>query len=155
MSLVCPRNFKVNFSGPVEDLMAIRGLLDTFADASTREDQELWASCWADDSSWILTQGEYRGKQEIVQAWVTFNESYRTTKGVVRRITLNHPAAINVAGENASGRIYFSVATYSSGADEPFHFFGIYNDEYSKILGKWLFKSRTYQSIFDSTSTHA
>ena len=36
------------FSGPVEDRLAIRELLETYADAVTRQDAEAWGSTWAE-----------------------------------------------------------------------------------------------------------
>ena len=63
------------FSGPIEDRLAIRELLDIYADAVNQRDTELWASTWADDSSWKLPvipgMENVSGKDNIVNAWQT------------------------------------------------------------------------------------
>ena len=37
------------FSGPLEDRIAIRELLETYANAACRVDAEAWGSTWAED----------------------------------------------------------------------------------------------------------
>jgi uncharacterized protein (TIGR02246 family) len=137
----------MNFSGPCDDRLAIRDLLDSFADAQTREDQELWASCWAEDAVWVTTQGEHRGKDKILAAWLAWNEAYHRARGILCRITLNQSASIVVEGNRAAGRSYFSVATFSQETDGPHLFYGMYRDEYVKVDGRWLFHKRIYESI--------
>lgn len=137
----------MNFSGPCEDRLAIRDLLDTFADAHTREDRELWASCWADDAVWVTTQGEHRGKEQILAAWLSWNDAYHRARSILFRVTFNQAASIQIDGDSATGRSYFSVATFSQETDGPVHFYGMYRDRYAKSDGRWLFKSRAYDSI--------
>jgi hypothetical protein len=142
----------MNFSGPCEDRLAIRDLLDTFADAQTREDRDLWESCWADDGIWVTTQGEHRGKDNILAAWLTWNDAYHRARGILCRVTVNQPAAIVVTGDRALGRSYFSVATFSQETDGPHLFYGMYRDEFVKHDGRWLFKVRIYDSIASVSS---
>lgn len=137
----------MNFCGSSEDRLAIRDLLDTFADAHTREDRELWASCWADDATWVTTQGEHRGKEQILAAWLSWNNAYHRARSILFRVTFNQAASIQVNGDTAIGRSYFSVATFSQEIDGPLHFYGMYRDEYVKIDKRWLFKVRIYDSI--------
>jgi uncharacterized protein (TIGR02246 family) len=136
----------MNFNGPCEDRLAIRDLLDTFADAQTREDEELWASCWADDAVWVTTQGEHRGKDKILAAWLSWNDAYHRARGICR-VTLNQAAFIHVDGLKATGRSYFSVATFSEDTDGPHLFYGMYRDEFVKQEGRWMFQVRIYESI--------
>jgi uncharacterized protein (TIGR02246 family) len=136
----------MNFRGPCEDRLAIRDLLDTFADAQTREDQDLWASCWAEDAVWVTTQGEHRGKEKILAAWLSWNDAYHRARGICR-VTLNQAAEIQIDGDKAIGRSYFSVATFSEDTDGPHVFYGMYRDEYENHGGRWLFKIRIYESI--------
>lgn len=44
----------VAFTGPIEDRLAIRELMDGYASAVTQRDEEAWASLWAEDSRWLL-----------------------------------------------------------------------------------------------------
>ena len=43
------------FSGSVEDRLAIRDLLDIYADGVNQRSVEIWGSTWAEDSEWNLT----------------------------------------------------------------------------------------------------
>lgn len=36
-------------SGPTEDRLAIREVIENYADAVTRRDGDAWAACWAED----------------------------------------------------------------------------------------------------------
>lgn len=42
------------FSGPLEDRVAIRELIDAYADATMLRDEEAWAALWAEDACWQL-----------------------------------------------------------------------------------------------------
>ena len=61
------------FSGPIEDRLAIRELMDIYADAVNQRDTALWASTWAEDSAWKLPvipgMENLRGKDTIVSSW--------------------------------------------------------------------------------------
>ena len=61
------------FSGPIEDRLAIRELMDIYSDAVNQRDTALWASTWAEDSSWKLPvipgMENVVGKENIVNAW--------------------------------------------------------------------------------------
>jgi hypothetical protein len=45
------------FSGPAEDRLAIRDLIDAYADAVTRNDGHARASTWAEDGEWLIPDG--------------------------------------------------------------------------------------------------
>jgi uncharacterized protein (TIGR02246 family) len=137
----------MNFSGPLEDRIAIRELLETFADALTREDAELLSTCWVEDSVWVTPQGRHEGKADIVKKWADYTEAYRRGTGVVYRATFYQPATILVEGDSATGITYFSVITFTDQGSAPNVFAGSYFEIYSKVQGQWLFRSREYHSI--------
>ena len=57
-------------SGPVEDRLAIRELVESYNDAVMRFDGEAWASNWRDDASWTLPgAGEIRGRDTFFPVW--------------------------------------------------------------------------------------
>jgi hypothetical protein len=143
----------MNFTGPSDDRLAIHELIYSFSDASTREDHELWASCWADDALWITDKGEHRGKQEIINHWKSLNEAIHNAEGILYRVNMGYPAAINVDGGVATGRTYFFVLTYLADSNTPRFFVGLYQDEFCRIDGNWLFKSRVFQSVASSQVT--
>lgn len=137
----------MNFSGGLEDRIAIRELLETFADALNREDSALLSTCWTDDSVWVTPQGRHEGKNEIVTNWANYTEGYRRGTGVIYRATFYQPATIRVDGETASGITYFSVITFTDQGSAPHVFAGSYVEAYVKTQGKWLFRSREYTPI--------
>ena len=61
------------FSGPTEDRLAIRELMDIYADAVNQRDTALWASTWAEDSAWKLPvipgMENLSGKDTILGSW--------------------------------------------------------------------------------------
>ena len=58
------------FTGPLEDRIAIREVMETYAYAVMTIDAELWASTWAEDAYWALPEypdlGGFEGKKAIV-----------------------------------------------------------------------------------------
>ena len=58
------------FTGPLEDRIAIRELMDTHAHGVMAKDAELWGSMWADDAFWALPEypdlAGFHGKEAIV-----------------------------------------------------------------------------------------
>ncbi len=44
----------MSFEGSSEDRLALRDLLDTYADAVSRADGEAWAATWTEDAEWHL-----------------------------------------------------------------------------------------------------
>lgn len=143
----------MNFTGPVEDRLAIEELIYTFSDASSREENDLWASCWADDAVWITNRGEHRGKQEILNTWLSLNEGIHDAEGILYRLNMGYPGAIHVEGASAKGRTYFFVLTYMGDSNNPHFYAGLYEDEFCKTDGKWRFKSRVYHTISSSQAT--
>ena len=58
------------FTGPLEDRIAIRELLETYADAVCHVDAEGWGATWAEDGTWEMPDypqfGRVSGRQNIV-----------------------------------------------------------------------------------------
>ena len=63
------------FTGPAEDRLALRELLETYADAVTRCDAQAWGDTWAEDAQWSLPDypeiGTTQGRAAIVAMWVS------------------------------------------------------------------------------------
>src|SRR3546814_11974181 len=58
------------FEGSFEDRLALRDLLDAYADAVNRADSEAWAATWDDGGRWSLPGfGIFEGKAKIVDTW--------------------------------------------------------------------------------------
>jgi uncharacterized protein (TIGR02246 family) len=131
------------FEGPIEDRLAIRELLDSYADAVCRVDAEDWGATWAEDSVWALPDypelGEIRGKAAIVEMWKGAMTQY---PGIVFTASVG---SIEVKGDTAIVRSYTSEVYDQDGATKRDR--GRYEDVCVKQDGKWLFKSRSFRNV--------
>ncbi|MBJ7441845.1 MAG: nuclear transport factor 2 family protein [Sphingopyxis sp.] len=130
----------MGFSGPVEDRIALRNLLDSYADAVCRNDADAWAATWADDGRWELPGfGTFSGKTEIVETWKAAMTGF---PGIVFQAW---PGAMTIEGDKAIMRSYASEI-YSRG-DDVHHDLGEYADACMKIEGRWFFASRRFRAL--------
>ncbi|WP_340316046.1 nuclear transport factor 2 family protein [Rhizorhabdus argentea] len=133
----------MSFTGPAEDRLAIRELLETYADAVIRCDPVAWGSAWAEDSEWSLPDypeiGVTRGRDAIVAMWT---EAMKAYPGIIFQAW---PGAIEVDGDRATMRSYTSEV-YDQG-DVTMRDLGAYEDVCVKVDGRWLFSSRSFRNI--------
>jgi hypothetical protein len=131
------------FTGPFEDRLALRELLDAYADAVNLADASLWGALWAQDSIWALPDypeiGEIHGRDAIVQAWVAAMAHY---PGVVFTTT---PGAIEVDGDRAQLRSYTSEVYDQAGVTKRDR--GRYDDIAVRQGGVWRFSLRRFRNI--------
>ena len=131
------------FEGPVEDRLAIRELLEAYADAVCVVDPVAWGNTWAEDGVWELPDypqiGKIVGRANIVAAWKAAMAQY---PGVIFVATPGH---IEVQGEQAAVRSYTSEVYDQNGVTKRDR--GRYDDVVVKRGGKWLFKSRVFTNI--------
>ena len=132
-----------NFTGPLEDRMAIREVLETYADAVNQYDEETWASLWVEDSQWDLPDypdlGTVTGKEAIVDMWRGAmphypNLSFSVSIGMIR-----------VDGDTATARAYISEVYDDPETGKDKRARGEYNDKLVKRDGSWLLKQRTFR----------
>jgi ketosteroid isomerase-like protein len=133
----------MSYTGTTEDRLAIRELLETYADAVCRVDAEAWGSTWAEDASWELPDypdiGTIRGRDNIVAAWKVAMTHY---PGIVFIAT---PGAIEIDGSRATVRSYTSEVYDRDGVTKRDR--GRYEDVVVKQNGRWLFKKRVFKNI--------
>lgn len=131
------------YTGPFEDRLAIRELLEAYADAVTRVDPADWGATWAEDGEWSMPDypefGTPKGRDNIVEVWTGAMKVYPGVKFQA------WPGAIEVDGDKAAVRSYTSEI-YDRG-DITFRDRGQYDDICVKVDGKWLFKSRVFRNI--------
>jgi len=133
------------FSGPIEDRLAIRELMDIYADAVNQRDAELWGSTWAEGSSWKLPvipgMENVAGKENIVAAW---NAGMAMFPFIFMSISVGD---IQVDGDTATARAYTTeVGTTLDGTEIRPR--GQYDDKLIKVDGEWLFKERIFNSLY-------
>lgn len=131
------------FEGSVEDRLAIRELLEAYADAVCMVDPLAWGNTWAEDGVWELPDypeiGKIVGKANIVTAWKAAMTQY---PGVIFIAT---PGSIKIAGDEAVVRSYTSEVYDRDGVTKRDR--GRYDDVVVKSGGKWLFKHRVFRNI--------
>lgn len=131
------------FTGPAEDRLAIRELLEAYADAVTRCDPEAWGATWAEDSLWSLPDypeiGTTSGRSAIVAMWV---EAMKQYPGIMFQAW---PGSIEVDGDRAAMVSYSSEVYDQGGATKRDR--GRYEDQCVKIDGRWLFSHRVFTNI--------
>jgi len=133
------------FSGLIEDRLAIRELMDIYSDAVNQRDTALWASTWAEDSSWKLPvipgMENVVGKENIVNAWQAGMAMFPF---IFMSISVGD---IQVNGNTATVRAYTTeVGTTLDGTEIRPR--GQYDDQLVKIDGQWLFKERIFHSLY-------
>jgi len=133
------------FSGPIEDRLAIRELMDIYADAVNQRAAELWGSTWAEGSSWKLPvipgMENVAGKENIVAAW---NAGMAMFPFIFMSISVGD---IQVDGDTATARAYTTeVGTTLDGTEIRPR--GQYDDKLIKVDGEWLFIERIFNSLY-------
>src|SRR5258708_38789588 len=102
------------YEGPVEDRLAIRELLESYADAVCTADPIAWGNTWAEDGVWELPDypeiGKIAGKGNIVTAWKAAMSQY---PGIIFIAT---PGSIEIKGDEARMRSYTSEVYDKDGA---------------------------------------
>jgi uncharacterized protein (TIGR02246 family) len=131
------------FTGPAEDRLAIRELLETYADAVTRCDAAAWGATWAEDAEWSLPDypeiGTTSGREAIVAMWV---EAMKHYPGIIFQAW---PGSIEIDGDRATVVSYTSEVYDQDGATKRDR--GVYHDICVKENGQWLFQHRTFKNI--------
>lgn len=98
------------FTGPLEDRIAIRELMNTHAHGVMTRDAKLWGSIWAEDAYWALPEypdlGGFDGKDAIVAAWVESMNHYGLDDMARPMVYFMEPGSIEVTGDRATAVAY-------------------------------------------------
>jgi ketosteroid isomerase-like protein len=131
------------FTGPTEDRLAIRELLEAYADAVTQRDSVAWGATWAEDAEWSLPDypeiGTTHGRDAIVAMWI---EAMKAYPGIMFEAW---PGSIEIDGDRAEMRSYTSEVYDQDTTTMRDR--GVYADICVKRDGKWFFASRTFRNI--------
>ncbi len=128
-------------SGPLEDRLAIRELVESYNDAVMRFDAEAWASNWSEDGVWSLPgMGEVAGREKFVPLWK------QAMSGLAFAGFFASAGPIRVDGSTAHGTWY--QQEFLHGKDGVRRAItGQYEDDYVKRAGRWYFQRRVYKIL--------
>ncbi len=130
-------------SGPVEDRLAIRELVESYNDAVMRFDGDAWKENWTDDATWSLPgAGDISGKDNFFPVW------QQAMAGFSFVGFFASAGPIVVDGHRASGTWYQQEVLHGKDGVKRL-ITGRYDDEYVKRDGRWYFQRRDY-SILNS-----
>jgi len=133
-------------SGPIEDRLAIRELVESYNDAVMRFDGEAWAANWRDDATWHLPgAGPITGKANFYPVWQQAMSAF----SFVGFFASAGP--IVVEGSKARGTWYQQEFLHQKDGVKR-SITGKYDDEYVKVDGRWYFQQRVYQVLNASES---
>lgn len=140
------------FSGPLEDRMAIRELMDTHAHGVMTLDPELWGSIWAEDAYWELPEypdlGGFSGKAAIVAGWTKSMKHYGLDNCSKPMVYFMQPGSIEVDGDAARAVAYTIEIFDDPASGKRVRATGRYDDELKRIDGLWKFTRRSYRTVF-------
>ena len=128
-------------SGPVEDRLAIRELVESYNDAVMRFDGEAWADNWRDDATWSTPgTGEVTGKDNFFPNWEAAMQGF----SFVGFFASAGPIAIE--GDSAHGTWYQQEFLHQKEGGK-LNITGRYEDDYVKVDGRWYFQKRIYSIL--------
>lgn len=128
-------------SGPVEDRLAIRELVESYNDAVMRFDADAWGANWAEDGTWSLPgMGPVTGRANVVAMWKQAMSAF----AFVGFFASAGP--IVVTGDSAHATWY--QQEFLDGKDGTRRVItGQYEDDYVKRGGRWYFQKRVYKVL--------
>jgi ketosteroid isomerase-like protein len=127
-------------SGPVEDRLAIRELVESYNDAVMRFDGDAWAANWTDDATWDTGNGEITGKDNFFPVWQQAMAGF----SFVGFFASAGPIIID--GDTAHGTWYQQEFLHQKEGGK-LNITGRYEDDYVKSGGRWYFKKRVYKVL--------
>lgn len=124
----------------LHDELAIRALIERYADAVNRRDAADFTALWTGDGVWEVFGTEIQGRDAVAGAWRGAMQGFAFVFHVA------HSAVIDVRGDEASGR--WSVSEQLVDAKgEPGILLALYHDTYRREDG-WKIARRRLEPLY-------
>jgi len=128
-------------SGPIEDRLAIRELVESYNDAVMRFDGDAWQANWRDDATWSLPgAGPISGKENFYPMWKQAMAGF----SFVGFFASAGPIVVD--GDTAHGTWYQQEVLHQKDGVKRL-VTGQYEDDYVKVDGRWYFQKRVYDIL--------
>ena len=134
-------------SNPADEL-AIRQLVAAYIDAVNRYNGEDWIATWAEDANWDLMGMKVEGRDAIYQLWQGAMASFEFA------IMMLNSGTVHIDGDSATGRWYVTEHIKPKEGDSNLTL-GVYDDEYTKRDGQWLFLDRRYHVLYQGPADYS
>jgi hypothetical protein len=131
---------RMPYTGPLEDRIALRELVERYADGVFRKDSRLWGDTWAEDGIWELRGIRVEGRASIIEYWIKAMDTIDVL-GFFQQL-----GSIEIDGDRAKSRAYlYEWGKWKDG--ETIHSMGFFEDIMVKKDGMWLFKHRSHNGL--------
>jgi ketosteroid isomerase-like protein len=128
-------------SGPLEDRLAIRELVESYNDAVMRFDAEAWGANWSEDAHWSVPGlADATGRAAIVAQWQQAMAAFDCVGFFASA------GPLVVEHQHARGTWYQQEFLYFKDGTKRV-VIGRYDDEYVKQSGRWYFRKRSYSVL--------
>lgn len=118
-------------------MLAIRQLVEAYADAVLRRDADDWAACWADDAVWELLDMRVESRAAIRALWEQAMSGFTFVGFFVQ------PGPLAIDGDHAQGRVWtHELLVHADGARRQT--VGRYDDSYVRTPEGWRFATRRF-----------
>jgi ketosteroid isomerase-like protein len=137
-----------------QDRAEIEDLMARYLFAIDYFDWDAYVATFAEDGELEFASGKSKGRDAIRQAVTSFAQGigrfYHTEDGkmaILRHVILQ--SSIRVEGERAWGRsLWLEMANHGPGDTMKMGTYGIYEDEFRKVDGRWLIARRNVLNEF-------
>ncbi|MEE4201346.1 nuclear transport factor 2 family protein [Erythrobacter sp.] len=127
----------MSLTSAAEDRLAIRNLVETYADAVFRRDAESWIACWSREPTWNLAGTVIEGRETVLGAW------QQAMAGFAFVAFFSQIGRIEVSGDDASLRLYTHEFLEKQDGERQ-RVLGQYDDKLVREDGAWRFATRTF-----------
>jgi len=146
-----PPDYAVTYA---QDRAEIEDLMARYLMAIDYFDWDSYVGTFTPDGELEFASGKYSGREAIREAVTSFSsrigQFYHTEDGkpaILRHVVLQ--SSIRVEGERAWGRtLWVEMANHGPGDTMKMGTYGLYEDEFEKLDGKWLISRRNVLNEF-------
>ena len=126
----------------MNDREEITELVARYADGVNRNDIEAWSTIWSEDAIYsLMGRLKKKGRDAIIALYV------QTMESVESMVQLVHNGTIELDGDSATGRWYFSEQQ-GLGEGKNFFVIGVYQDRYVRTSEGWKFAERHLDLLY-------